>query len=69
MVGAGQDKIDHGIVESRELMLGNFPLHHSDARDACFGAAVTASAIRLATIGKDGPTGGFFGIEGPRQPW
>lgn len=27
------------------------------------------SAIRLATIGKDGPTGGFFGIEGPRQPW
>ncbi|HFX0594334.1 TPA: SDR family oxidoreductase [Pseudomonas aeruginosa] len=29
------------------------------------GAAV---AIRLATIGNDGPSGGFFGSEGP-QPW
>jgi len=27
-----------------------------------------ASAIRLATIGADGPSGGFFGLEGP-QPW
>jgi len=26
------------------------------------------SAIRMATIGRDGPTGGFFGNEGP-QPW
>ncbi|MCK0714398.1 SDR family NAD(P)-dependent oxidoreductase [Chromohalobacter sarecensis] len=28
-----------------------------------------ASAIRLATIGKDGPTGGFYGIDGAIQPW
>jgi len=27
------------------------------------------SAIRLATIGKDGPTAGFYGIDGSVQPW
>uniref|UniRef100_A0A0D4ZZV9 3-oxoacyl-[acyl-carrier protein] reductase n=1 Tax=Sphingomonas sp. JE1 TaxID=1628059 RepID=A0A0D4ZZV9_9SPHN len=27
------------------------------------------SAIRLATIGKDGPTAGFYGVDGSIQPW
>ncbi|MES2459199.1 MAG: hypothetical protein V4671_01350 [Armatimonadota bacterium] len=27
-----------------------------------------ASAIRMAILGADGPSGGFFGLEG-QQPW
>jgi NAD(P)-dependent dehydrogenase (short-subunit alcohol dehydrogenase family) len=39
--------------------------NHSGYRTAAQGAAV---AVRLATLGPDGPTGGFFGDDGP-VPW
>jgi len=39
--------------------------HHTGHRTAAQGAAVV---VRLATLGADGPTGGFFGEEGP-IPW
>lgn len=39
--------------------------NHTGDRTAAEGAAV---AVRLATLGADGPTGGFFGVDGP-VPW
>jgi NAD(P)-dependent dehydrogenase (short-subunit alcohol dehydrogenase family) len=39
--------------------------NHSGFRTAAQGAAI---AVRLATLGEDGPTGGFFNDEGP-IPW
>jgi NAD(P)-dependent dehydrogenase (short-subunit alcohol dehydrogenase family) len=39
--------------------------NHQGVLDAAEGAAV---AVRYATIGADGPTGGFFGANGP-VPW
>lgn len=39
--------------------------NHSGYRTAAQGAAVV---VRLATLGTDGPTGGFFGEDGP-MPW
>jgi NAD(P)-dependent dehydrogenase (short-subunit alcohol dehydrogenase family) len=39
--------------------------NHSGYRTAAQGAAVV---VRLATLGTDGPTGGFFGEDGP-VPW
>jgi NAD(P)-dependent dehydrogenase (short-subunit alcohol dehydrogenase family) len=39
--------------------------HHQGVLTAAQGAAV---AVRYATIGADGPTGGFFGADGP-VPW
>ncbi|MGI8332773.1 SDR family oxidoreductase [Actinomadura scrupuli] len=38
---------------------------HSGPRSAAEGAVI---AVRLATVGADGPTGGFFSDEGP-TPW
>jgi NAD(P)-dependent dehydrogenase (short-subunit alcohol dehydrogenase family) len=38
---------------------------HSGPRSAAEGAVI---AVRLATVGADGPTGGFFSDEGP-APW
>lgn len=48
---------------------GNAATDLNDNVGMLTAAEGAASAIRLATIGKGGPTGGFFGIEGPRQPW
>lgn len=39
--------------------------NHTGYRTPAQGAAV---AVRLATVGSDGPTGGFFGEDGP-LPW
>jgi NAD(P)-dependent dehydrogenase (short-subunit alcohol dehydrogenase family) len=39
--------------------------HHQGVLTAAQGAAV---AVQYATIGADGPTGGFFGVDGP-VPW
>jgi NAD(P)-dependent dehydrogenase (short-subunit alcohol dehydrogenase family) len=39
--------------------------NHSGHRTAAQGAAVV---VRLATLGADGPTGGFFSEDGP-MPW
>jgi hypothetical protein len=41
-----------------------------DQRHAAAAAAVTGAAIvvRLATLGADGPSGGFFSEDGP-MPW
>jgi NAD(P)-dependent dehydrogenase (short-subunit alcohol dehydrogenase family) len=39
--------------------------NHQGVLDAAEGASV---AVRYATIGADGPTGGFFGADGP-VPW
>jgi hypothetical protein len=39
--------------------------NHTGYRSAAQGAAI---AVRLATLGPDGPTGGFFNDEGP-VPW
>ncbi|MER7579830.1 SDR family NAD(P)-dependent oxidoreductase [Kitasatospora sp. NPDC097691] len=40
----------------------NLPFGHTITRTAAEGAAI---AVRLATLGPDGPTGGFFDDDGP----
>jgi len=48
---------------------GNVATDLNENNGVLSAAEGAVSAIRLATIGKDGPTAGFYGVDGSVQPW
>ncbi|WP_070157623.1 SDR family oxidoreductase [Sphingobium phenoxybenzoativorans] len=48
---------------------GNVATDLNGNNGALTPAEGAVSAIRLATIAKDGPTAGFYGVDGSVQPW
>jgi NAD(P)-dependent dehydrogenase (short-subunit alcohol dehydrogenase family) len=58
----------HGI-KVNAVEPGNAATDLNDGVGMLTAAEGAVSAMRLATIDRDGPNGGFFAIDGSRQPW